>query len=131
MEIRARILALSVLVAGGSACCSDAGKGSGAAVLAPGVLVFVANDGKSAVTPPDWQGIVIEIDSTVRYEATLRATGMGGDQEFATLDGHPFEVRGGEIHIGPSTYGPVRVGDRVAITSEGVRVNGELLGPLP
>ncbi len=131
MRRRARLPALLLLAGACLACCSEAEKGSEALTLAPGVLVFVANDGKPAEAPKDWHGIVVEIESSVSYESTLRITIDGTDQEVVTLNGQPFEVRGAEIHIGPSVYGPVRAGDRVSIASDGVRVNGALLGPLP
>ena len=72
----------------------------------------------------------IEIRSGVRYESRSQTT-TAGSESITTLDGQPFEVTGDRIRIGPKTYGPVKVGDKVVIDADGVRINGDLAEPLP
>ena len=87
-------------------------------------------------------GVHIEIDSEVRAAMTMisgvnfskldvetaRAVGSGTN---ISINEARLDIRDGEFHIGERSYGLVKAGDKVHISTSGVKINENPAGDLP
>ena len=81
-------------------------------------------------------GVALEFDSSVRVHfgldiGVMEISNDSDPSEVWTVNEHPFGLADGELFIGERRYGEVRSGDLVAVSADGVRVNGEPRGTLP
>jgi hypothetical protein len=95
------------------------------------------------------EGIEIEVDAELKDEllflgipplghAEVEQSPVGtvpeeaeSGMEVISIRGHEIRLESGELAIGEHRYGAVAPGDEVRLTPAGVRVGGELRGPLP
>ena len=80
--------------------------------------------------PPGAKSTPVEIRPGVKYVQTMTST-AAGTTRVETLNSQTFQILENETRIGSSRFGPLAAGDRVVIDTDGVRINGELKGPLP
>jgi hypothetical protein len=94
-------------------------------------------------------GVEIEVDAELKDELRFLGIQSFGHAEFdqspvgtvteeaesgmavISIRGHEIRLESGELAIGEHRYGAVAPGDEVRLTPAGVRVGGELRGPLP
>src|SRR5262245_13234909 len=76
-------------------------------------------------------GVTFEFDSSVRFLYSSKSTNPGDSTSSATVNGHAFGLRDGKVFVGEREYGAASPGTTVQVTSAGVRVGGEMRGPLP
>jgi hypothetical protein len=115
------VLVLTGLAAAGPAC----GQRTSSAAYS---FVRVDSDGGGAATI---DGVTFEFDASVRFLYVTESTSPGSSTNRATVDGHDFGLRDGQIFVGERTYGPASSGTTVRITRAGVTVGGEQRGALP
>ena len=97
----------------------------------PNLFLTITPAGEGQRPPAGFEGVWIDIVPGVEFRQTLvMASGLELERT-TVLNGHPFEVQGQFVVIGPQRYGPIANGTHVEVTPEGVFAAGELLGPLP
>lgn len=111
---------LTVLVALAAACSESTSASYG--------FVHVDSGGGGDI---QIDGVAFEIDSSVHFLYHSESRSPGTTTSLATVDGHEFGLRDGQVFVGEQVYGPAAPGARVRITSAGVEIDGEMRGQLP
>jgi hypothetical protein len=106
---------------------SSPGASASAAARDP-VGVYEAKDGGQVVSVGGYS-IETAADLPERKNSTTSVT--GDNQTVVVLRGWSIVVRDGKVTVGGREYGAVAAGGKIRLAADGVRVDGELRGPLP
>lgn len=105
----------------------------------PGWTSLLVKDGRVTGV---FSGVDIEIDPAIKANMVMKS-GKNvtitdnrekielQDDTYISVNGARLEIKFGEFYVGKSNYGPIGAGDKVHISTEGVKINGQPAGPLP
>lgn len=105
----------------------------------PGWTSLLIKDGRVTGV---FSGVDIEIDPAINADMVMKSGKSVTitdkqekielqDDTYISINGARLDIKFGELYIGKSNYGPIGAGDKVHITTEGIKINGQPAGPLP